>query len=192
MNPSNLESTLAYLKAMAHASRLRLLGVLADGEWSVSELAELLDLKEPTISHHLAKMHEVNLVKMRPVGTTHLYSLNSETLQALSRELFQAEKVAEIADDVSSDAWERKVLQTFLDGEQLTKIPDQRKKRLVILNWLANRFAFGVQYPEAEINAIIKRHHPDTAALRRELISYKFMQREHGIYWRVSPETAES
>ena len=36
-----------------------------------------------------------------------------------------------------SDAWERKVLHDFFDGERLKEIPSSRKKRLVILKWLA-------------------------------------------------------
>jgi hypothetical protein len=31
---------------------------------------------------------------------------------------------------------------------------------------------------------MIKPIHPDTATLRRELIRYRMMQRENGIYWR--------
>ena len=185
METSEFQTMLQFLKVMAHESRLRLLGILADGEWQVGELAELLELKEPTISHHLAKMHEIDLVRMRPEGTAHLYSLNSETLQRLSLDLFKPEKVARIADHISYDAWESKVLKTFFDGDLLTQIPSTRKKRSVILKWLANRFELGVQYPEKEVNAIIKRHHPDTATLRRELIANKLMQREGGVYWRL-------
>lgn len=185
MQTDEFQTTLRFLKVMADASRLRLMGILADGEWSVTELAELLDVREPTVSHHLAKMQEVDLVQMRPVGTMHLYSLNSATLQRLNRDLLSAEKVATIAGPAAGDAWERKVLATFLDGERLTRIPDMRKKRGVILKWLVERFAPGVRYTEREVNAILKRHHDDTATLRRELIAEKLMQREDGIYWRV-------
>lgn len=187
MNVSAIDATLRYLKAMAHESRLRLLGILADGEWSVRELAELLDLTEPTISHHLAKLHEAELVCMRPVGTTHLYSLNGTTLQRLNRNLFQPARVAALGSDIGSDAWERKVLRTFLDGDRLTRIPEQHKKRVVVLKWLVERFEFDRAYTELEVNAIIKRHHPDVATLRRELVAAKLMQRDNGIYCRVAP-----
>jgi len=48
----------------------------------------LLNLKEPTVSHHLTKLKELSLVQMRPEGNTHLYQLNSETLQQLSKVMF--------------------------------------------------------------------------------------------------------
>ncbi len=187
MEPHAFLTLVQFLKVLAHESRLKLLGLLADQEQSVSELAELLDLKEPTVSHHLARLQELDLVQMRAEGTTHHYQLNRQTLQRLNRELFTPEQVASIAENVVGDAWERKVLQTFLVDDRLTKIPETRKKRYVILNWLVRQFEKDVRYPEAQVNEILKRYHPDTATLRRELVGTKLMEREHGIYWRISP-----
>ena len=68
------------------------------------------------------------------------------------------------------------------------EIPASRKKRDVILDWLADRFEHGVRYPEPELNTIIKRHHPDSATLRRELIGGRWMAREAGVYWRLERE----
>src|SRR5215211_7454773 len=189
MEPEAFQTLLQFLKALAHESRLKLLGLVAGQERSVGELAELLALKEPTVSHHLAKLQELDLVQMRAEGTAHRYRLKNETLQHLNRDLFTPEQVASIVENVVGEPWERKVLQTYLIGNQLTKIPDTRKKRDVILNWLVAQFEEGVRYPEAEVNAIIKRYHPDTATLRRELIGNKLMQRENGIYWRVPTST---
>lgn len=179
---------LRFLKVLADESRLKLLGLLASGEYSVGELAERLDLKEPTVSHHLGKMQELDLVRMRAEGTAHFYRLNGEALQRLNKEIFSPEKVAALAEDVEGDAWERKVLNTFLKDDRLTKIPDTRKKRLVILKWLAAQFEEGVRYPEPELNEIIKRYHPDTATLRREMIGNNLMRREQGVYWRLPRE----
>jgi hypothetical protein len=191
MEQEAFQTLLRFLKALAHESRLKLLGLLADREYSVGELADLLDLKEPTVSHHLAKLQELELVTMRAEGTAHYYRLNSETLYRLNRELFTPEQVASIADNVEGASWERKVLKTYFQGGQLTKIPDTRKKRDVILRWLATQFEQGVRYPEAQVNAIIKRYHPDAATLRRELVGNKLMQRENGIYWRVTAQVQE-
>lgn len=189
MEPDAFAALLQLLKALAHESRLKLLGLLADREYTVGELAELLDLKEPTVSHHLAKLHDLDLVEMRVAGTSHHYRLKRETLQRINRDLFTPEQVASIGENVVGDAWERKVLQTYLVDNQLTKIPDTRKKRDVILNWLVTHFEADIRYPEAEVNAVIKRYHPDSATLRRELVGSKLMQRENGVYWRVAPST---
>jgi DNA-binding transcriptional ArsR family regulator len=185
MEPEAFQTLLRFLKAVADESRLKLLGLLADREHSVGQLAGLLNLKEPTVSHHLAKLQELDLVRMRVEGTAHFYRLNGETLQRLNRELFTPEQVASIADNVEGEGWERKVLKTYFEDGRLTKIPDTRKKRGVILKWLAAQFEEGVRYSEPQVNAIIKRYHPDSATLRRELVGGKLMQRENGVYWRV-------
>jgi hypothetical protein len=187
MEPERFQMLVHFLKTLAHESRLKLLGLLADREYSVGELAELLDLKEPTVSHHLAKLQALQLVQMRAEGTTHRYRLNGPALQQLNRDLFTPEQIASIADNVVGEEWERKVLNTYLIEGRLTKIPETQKKRDVILKWLITHFEEGVHYPEAQVNAIIKQFHPDAATLRRELIGIKLMQREKGVYWRLSP-----
>jgi len=190
MNPDEFQTLLQFLKALANESRLKLIGLLANRELSVGELAEQLNLKEPTVSHHLARLHELSLVRMRAEGTTHRYRIRSETLHRLSRELFTPRQVASIADKVEGERWERKILKTYFEGDRLTLIPTMRKKRNVILNWLATQFEPGVRYPEARVNQIIKRHHPDSATLRREMVMTGLMERKSGVYWRTAAQAA--
>jgi hypothetical protein len=185
MHPDDFQTLVQFLKALADESRLKILGLLAGQERSVKELADHLDLKEPTVSHHLSRLQELGLVSMRPEGTTHRYRLESTTLHRLSRELFTPMQVASIADTVEGENWERKVLRTYFNGETLTSIPSTRKKRDVVLKWLVNRFEPGSLYSEAKVNEIIKRHHPDTATLRREFIMTRMMERKKGMYWRT-------
>lgn len=188
MGPFEFQTLLRFFKALANESRLKMVGLLAGRECSVEELAALLQLKEPTVSHHLSILKELNLVQLRPEGNTHWYRLDSEALHSINRSVFSADKIASLVKDVESDAWERQVLSNFLSGDRLKEIPASRKKRWVILKWLVGEFELGVTYPEANVNEIIKRHHPDCATLRRELIGYQMLQRENGLYWR-QPET---
>jgi predicted transcriptional regulator len=185
MDVQDVSTPLHVLKVLAHESRLKLLGILANQEASVGELAALLKLKEPTVSHHLARLKEIELVRMRAEGNTHLYSLDSDALQGLTQKMFTFEQITAPPSDVAQDAWEQKILNSFLDGARLKEIPSSQKKRLVILKWLANKFEPDVKYSEREVNDVIKRHHPDCATLRREFIMHRFMQREQGVYWRL-------
>src|SRR5215212_5906288 len=140
MGDETLQVVLRFFKSLADASRLRMVGILAERECSVEELASLLGLKAPTVSHHLNNLKELGLVRMRQEGTTHLYILDEEALRALSRDALSPEKMRSLADDVEGEAWQRKVLRDFFEGERLKEIPASRKKRLVILRWLAARF----------------------------------------------------
>ncbi len=188
MEHDDFQILLRFFKALANESRFRILGIVANRECSVEELATLLGLKEPTVSHHLAKLRELDLVSMRAEGNTHWYRLNTQGLQAMNRDIFSSEKMAALVDDMEYDVWERKVLADFLVEDQIKEIPASRKKRLVILKWLVNRFEEGVKYPEGVVNKRIKRHHPDYATIRREFIINRLMERENGLYWRVATE----
>jgi hypothetical protein len=185
MSDDDLQYLLTVYKTLADESRLKILGVLATRECSVEELAAILKLREPTVSHHLGKLRrDLSLVQMRTEGTAHLYRLNEQALRGIQRSGPTRERLASLADDLEGEAWERKVLRDFFEGERLKEIPASRKKRLVVLRWLVARFEPERPYPEVEVNAVLKRHHPDAATLRREFIGYGLMTRDDGIYRR--------
>lgn len=184
----DLQTLLVYLKTLADQTRLRILGLLANERRSVDELATLLGLKPSTVSWHLARLKEIGLVEMRAQGNTHIYRMNSKGLGRINKLLAAPERVVVIG-DADAGAWERKVLRDFVEDGRLSGIPAYRKKRQIILRWLATQFEVGRSYPEKEVNEIIQRHHPDAATLRRELIGEKLMARENGLYWRISPAT---
>jgi hypothetical protein len=186
MPDTALSTLLAFFKALAHESRLKIVGLLASRELSGQELAALLALKEPTVSHHLAMLRALGLVRQRLDGNTHWWSLDLEALGTLNRRMATRDDVAALAGGIAPDAWDQRVLDNFLapDG-RLKEIPASRKKRWVVLRFLAGKFETGRRYPEAELNEILKRHHEDSATLRREMIGYRMMARDHGIYWRL-------
>jgi ArsR family transcriptional regulator, virulence genes transcriptional regulator len=67
-----------FLKALAHESRLMILCILAEGEKSVSELEDLLNLRQPTVSQQLARLRADGLVSTRRDGKAIYYKLASE------------------------------------------------------------------------------------------------------------------
>jgi hypothetical protein len=187
VSDADVAALLAFFKAMANESRLRIIGLLAERERSVQELAELLDLKEPTVSHHLAALKRVGLVTVRPEGVTHWHGLRSGALAELSREMFDPAGVAAMTKPKRS--WEEKVLSTFLteDGTFI-RLPASRRKRWVLLCWLADQFEEGRRYKEAEVNEILQRRHWDSATMRFEMVCWRMLARENGIYWRLPKE----
>jgi hypothetical protein len=185
VNEDKTAAAVRFLKALADESRLKIVGLLAAQPHSVEELAAALRLTAPTVSHHLARLKPLGLVHMRAEGTTHVYSLDTDTLRALSKNIFAPEGIAAMVQDTSADAWRAKVLRDFMAGGRLKEIPASRKKRVVVLEWLAEQFQPDLAYAEREVNEIIHRHHPDAATLRRELIGYGLMERDNGVYRRV-------
>ena len=181
---SQLDRALHLFKVLADASRLRMLGALASRERSVDELATMLGLKPPTVSHHLAKLRELGLVSMRADGNSHFYRLDEAALQSLSREVLSMERVSSFGASLEGEAWETKVLRDFFDGDRLKEIPASRKKRDVVLKQLATAFKPGRSYKETEVNQVLLRHHPDPATLRRELVGVGLLERQHSVYRR--------
>ncbi|HXN87596.1 MAG TPA: metalloregulator ArsR/SmtB family transcription factor, partial [Candidatus Binataceae bacterium] len=121
MDPAT--ALLRFFKALADESRLKIVGLLANGERNVQDLAKLLKLREPTVSHHLAVLREAELVQMRTDGNTHWYRLDFEAMRAVSRTALSREKLATIASDLDANDWERKVLSNFMEGEHIKDIP---------------------------------------------------------------------
>jgi hypothetical protein len=72
----------------------------------------------------------------------------------------------------------------FREG-RLTSLPSRPAIRLAALGILADRFAPGRRYPEADVNAILADDAPDHATLRRLLVDHGFLVRHEGWYERV-------
>ncbi len=188
MEEQRPEIMLRFCKAMADESRLKIIGLLSAAEHSVQQLASTLELREPTVSHHLALLKQLELVKMRADGNFRWYRLNEPVLGKISRTVFSRDNIARLATSAEAGDSTRKVLDNFVNGERLLEIPVSRKKRLVILKWLAGFFEPGISYSEREVNAILKLHHNDCATLRREMIGYGILARDKSIY-RRKPES---
>lgn len=176
---------LRFFKAMANESRLGLIGLLATREHSVQELAAILELREPTISHHLAILKELDLVRLRVDGNTHWYRVDRRALDRINKMVFSAADLSQMAEKAEVRSWERKVLSNYLEGDRLLRIPHGLKKRWAVLKWLVARFEPDATYTEADVNRIIKRHHEDCATLRRDMVGYRMMQRNAGVYRRL-------
>lgn len=183
------EQLVAFFQGLADVTRLKLLGLLAQRERSVDELVAALDVRQPTVSHHLAKLKLLGLVKLRKEGQVHYYSLDEEHVRGLAKSVLSVEGLARLAPAEAGATWERKVLQTFFSPDgQLKQIPAQRKKRDVVLQRLVEEFEHGKTYHEAEVNEVLRRFHDDVATLRREFIMTHLMQRENNVYWRTEAE----
>src|SRR5258707_2048784 len=94
MTDTDVASLLRFFKALAHESRLRLLGFVAQRERSVQELAGLLGLSEPTTSHHLALLHQTGLVILRVEGNLHWYAFEPSKLAPLAKSVLSRQEGA--------------------------------------------------------------------------------------------------
>lgn len=77
------------LKALANRHRLLIVCQLVDGERSVGELAELLELRDSTVSQHLALLRKDGVVASRRDAQTIYYSIASEPAREVLTTLYR-------------------------------------------------------------------------------------------------------
>ncbi len=84
----NARQASALLAAMANEKRLMILCQLVDGEKSVNELADLLEIRQSTVSQHLALLRKEGFVEPRREGQSQFYSLAADEPRALLETLY--------------------------------------------------------------------------------------------------------
>ena len=176
---TRLSATIAGL--LADDGRRRVVAALVLGSATVEDIRRVTGLTTREVATALARLVAAELVERGEEGA-----------HVLLGEAFRLAAVAAAperpAPDPTGDAPEdeARVLRTYLRAGRLTRVPAQRAKKLVVLDRLAQEFDVGLRYSERQVNAILRRFHPDVASLRRYLVDEGFLDREPGgDYWRA-------
>ena len=173
---------LAFVKAMSSADRLRIVGVLARGKATQSDISQQLGMPVRDVFNHLSFLANVGVVH----ETDGVYDLDEKAIESFARGQFEGKRALYEAKEEPEDV--RKVLKNFLNADgSLKQIPLASNKLLIVLNFIVDAFAFDTNYTEKEVNTVLRRFHVDTATLRRYLVDNGLMDRERDgtRYWRV-------
>lgn len=180
------DEMLSFVKALASADRLRIVGVLVRGRATQSDIAEQLHLPVKDVFNHLSFLVHVGLVR----EIDGFYDLDEKAIEAFARGQFEGKRPTfETEEEKPEDV--RKVLKNFLNADgTLKQIPPMGNKLLIVLSFIVEAFAYDTDYTEKEVNSILRRFHVDTAALRRYLVDHNLLGRESDgtRYWRVRKE----
>ena len=179
----HLNKIVNFHKTIGDKSRIKIIALLRKGPLHGQALAGKLGLTPPTISYHITKLREIDIIYQRRDKNTIYFHLNEKKLA------FMTEAIIRIGDDRQMEPFQmestekQKIIENFIQQDgKLKVLPAQLKKRLVILEHLVKGLKKGKVYDEAEINAYIKPFHDDYATIRREFINYQFMTRENSKY----------
>jgi ArsR family transcriptional regulator len=88
-----------HLTVLSDAIRVRMLAVLEGRELTVSELCDVVQLPQSTVSRHLKTLADGDWVSSRPEGTSRLYTLLLDDLDPSAKRLWQV-----VRDQVTSSA----------------------------------------------------------------------------------------
>jgi DNA-binding transcriptional ArsR family regulator len=69
-----------FCKMFSNPKRLRILHLLKDGEYSVSEISDETGIAQPTVSQHLRKMRDQGVVTKREAGLNNYYDIADERI----------------------------------------------------------------------------------------------------------------
>ncbi|WP_017815015.1 DUF2087 domain-containing protein [Paenibacillus shenyangensis] len=188
-----LDKVVAYHKALADPTRIKMLILLAEGELNGQALAEKLHVTPATITHHATKLREASLINERRDKNTIYFSLDNYFIKnnalAAVRLIYRTVEGGQPIMDDNQKNMAASIIRNFIgkDG-RLKSIPAQLKKKLIVLEHLVSQLEPGRKYEEKEINEFIKSFHEDFATIRREFIMHQFMSREDQVYELNPPE----
>lgn len=85
----NAKKAADFLGGLANDNRLMILCCLSQGEFSVSAIEEALQVRQPNLSQHLAKLRKLGLVKTRRESKQIFYSIADPDVQKMLEFLYQ-------------------------------------------------------------------------------------------------------
>ncbi len=182
---NNDPEMLDFVKALADADRLKIVGVLSQEPLSLQQVAETLELPVRTVFNHLAFLEYVGVVRKQEER----YLLHTDGMETLARQQF--ERRHEATSGGEPRAKQNRELASFLRADgTISQIPNSRTqaaKFRLLLEYLLTSFEPGSIYTEKEVNQLISRFHPDVAGLRRDLVDARLLLRERdgSKYWRT-------
>jgi hypothetical protein len=164
---------------LADDDRRAVFAALVLGAADIASVRDVSGLEMRPAARAVQRLVDVGLVLRGDDGTLHLLG---EAFALAARAAAQDEPHPAEHDDEPADV--ARVLRAFVRDGRLVSIPSVHSKRLVVLDWLTQRFEPGRRYSEEMVNLILAQVHPDTAALRRYLVDDDFLSRADGEYWR--------
>ncbi|CUA78890.1 MULTISPECIES: metalloregulator ArsR/SmtB family transcription factor [Anoxybacillus] len=184
-----LNRLVIFFKTIGDPTRLRIIKLLSEGPLHGQAIAGKLGLTPPTITHHLHKLRDVNVVYERREGNIIYFYLNQSVVRHYASALMDLSTGEEVKKDMKDVMAERqKVIDNFFTSDgRLKHIPAQRKKKLIVFEHMLKGLQKGRKYEEKELNEYIKKFHDDYATIRQEFIINNYMYRENGIY-ELNPE----
>jgi hypothetical protein len=183
---------LDFIKALAHADRLKIVGMLAQKPATMAEIAAGLSLPSRETFKHMAFLEHVSVVHKEGER----YELDTNGLEVITRRQFEGKWLTYVSKpDLEQSS--QKVLATFLNADgTIHQVPNSRTQAVkfrIVLEYILAAFEPGAVYTEKEVNSILHRFNEDVAGLRRDLVDAKMLarKRDGSQYWRLEPGKGE-
>ena len=154
--------------------RLRVVAAIALGARTVDDVANSGDLKPQEVRRALPRLMSAGVVEDQDGLRVDVAAFREAARDRSPRE----------RDLPNATLEQARVLRNFVEEGRLRAVPVRAAQRRVVLEYLAERFDDGVEYPEAQVNELLSRFHDDYASLRRFLVDEGLLTRQAGRYRR--------
>lgn len=173
-------------KCLSDNSRLKIINSLMIEPMYVELLAERLSLSTSTVSFHLKKLMDADIVSSKKEQYYTIYSLNEKIFSMNLKELIKDNRKEDDILKKREQKYRDKVIQSFFQYDKLIEIPVQNKKKQIVLERIVESFEKDRNYTEKEVNLIISDFYDDFCTIRRDLVGFGLMERKDGIYRKIS------
>lgn len=175
-----LPELVAFFKALIEPDRLRVAALIIDSPLTQREAGERTGMGTRAARDCLRTLEDAGYARVEGSGAEARYRLDTERMRRLAATLLESPRIKALGG--ATDERSRVLASFFRDG-RLTRLPTGDRRRLIILEEIATRFASGRTYSEREVNAILRESHEDYATIRRYLVDLAFLNRQDGVYW---------
>jgi hypothetical protein len=170
-----------FARLTADRTRLAVLGQIALGPRSAAEVAAATGLGLRDARRMLGRLCAAGLA----TEAEGRFALDERALRELAARL-TVTPPPDRALLAGLDEGDATVVARYLRGSRLVEIPPSGARRSAVLRVLVDAFLPARYYSEAEVREVLRRFHPDDAALRRYLVEEGLLNREDRTrtYWR--------
>ena len=179
---SNQEDMIEFVRSLADARRLQVVGLLVQGPKSTAEISASLDMTAAELTHPLEMLSAAGVLSLQDG----LYALDEAAVEAFRVQQLHRPREFFTPPDWLSEEDARIIRKLAAPDGSLKRLPGQLKQWMAVLRYVLPVFEPGQNYTEKQVNSLLMRYHHDTAVLRRFLVDTGMLGRERdgSRYWR--------
>jgi hypothetical protein len=183
-----------FAEALLDLDRLKIVGELAQGRTTPTEIANRTGIERSTVEAHLQVLAGTKVIDLETGPDGHpTYRLDSKALEEMSKRQFQWAKRTAAEPDrrrigEGFTKIEAKYIRSFTDPNGLIRhLPSIREddKLQAVLKYARQDLQTGRIYSEKEFNEALRPFTRDPSSVRRYLVDYLYVDREidGSAYW---------
>ena len=163
---------------MAIGSRRRIVAALdRDNELTIPELVDATGLPPRDVADDCRRLADAGLLQ----EVDNRYRLITDIFERSAREAALT-RIGELND------FDTQTFRRYFYRNRLTEMPVEHAARKVVLDLIIEDFSPEETYTEREVNTTLYGWYGDWALLRRLLVDFGYLSRDHGKYKRVVGE----